>query len=135
MLKILPEFIVILLGFYMFCKAADFILGILKAWKNKNYRSRKMRDGIIRWIAELVAILFVICFDMIMGFEFTCILGTLALFIYKEWKSLAENLVECGVEIPSFIAQRLEVFNVNKNNDSDDLKIQSDNLNNLKGEK
>lgn len=97
------------------CKAMDFMLGILKTWKNKNtYKSRKMRDGIVRWIAELVAIVFVIALDLVLGLNFILCTATLGLFIYKEGGSIIENLNECGVELPPILKDRLEIFNPNK---------------------
>lgn len=115
LLTLLPKALTILFLLYLGCKAADFLLGILKTWKNKNtYKSRKMRDGIVRWIAELVAIVFVIGLDLVLGLNFILCTATLGLFIYKEAGSIIENLNECGVELPAILADRLEVFNPNK---------------------
>lgn len=115
LLTLLPKALTILFLLYLGCKAADFLLGILKTWKNKNtYKSRKMRDGIVRWVAELVAIVFVIGLDLVLGLNFILCTATLGLFIYKEAGSIIENLSECGVELPAILADRLEVFNPNK---------------------
>ena len=119
LLNLLPKTIMILFCLYLGCKGADFTLGILKTWKNKNtYKSRKMRDGIVRWVAELVAIVFVIALDLVLGLNFILITATLGLFIYKEAGSIIENLNECGVELPTILADRLEVFNPNKEIDN-----------------
>ena len=111
LLKILPQTVAILLLGYLGCKVLDMLLGILKTWKNDNYKSGKMRDGIIRWIAEMVAIVFVIGIDLVLGLNFYLCGFTLSLFIYKEAGSIAENLGECGVELPSIVTEKLEVFN------------------------
>ncbi|MDM0609624.1 phage holin family protein [Clostridium perfringens] len=124
MFKFIPETISWLLVFYFGIKTIDMILGILKAYKNKNYRSRKMRDGIIRWIAELLAIAFVLILDMFLGLKFTLIGLTVALFAYKEAGSIIENLGECGVTLPSIISEKLEVLNTEKNNE--DIEIEDD---------
>ncbi|BDU82491.1 hypothetical protein SNUCP2_21610 [Clostridium perfringens A] len=124
MFKFIPEAVSWLLVFYLGIKTIDMILGILKAYKNKNYRSRKMRDGIIRWIAELMAIAFVLMLDMFLGLKFTLIGLTVALFAYKEAGSIIENLGECGVTLPSIISEKLEVLNTNKKNK--DLEIKDD---------
>lgn len=87
------------------------LLGVLKSWKNANYKSRKMRDGIVRWIAEMVAVVFVIGIDLVLGLNFYLCGFTLSLFIYKEAGSICENLAECGVELPAVVANKLEVFN------------------------
>ena len=60
LLRLLPITVAYLLLGYFAIKVSDFLLGLLKTWKNGNYKSSKMRDGIVRWIAELVAIVFVI---------------------------------------------------------------------------
>ena len=122
MFKFIPEAVSWLLVFYLGIKTIDMILGILKAYKNKNYRSRKMRDGIIRWIAELMAIAFVLMLDMFLGLKFTLIGLTVALFAYKEAGSIIENLGECGVTLPSIISEKLEVLNTEKKNESIEIK-------------
>lgn len=122
MFKFIPEAVSWLLVFYLGIKTIDMILGILKAYKNKNYRSRKMRDGIIRWIAELMAIAFVLMLDMFLGLKFTLIGLTVALFAYKEAGSIIENLGECGVTLPSIISEKLEVLNTNKKNKDVEIK-------------
>ena len=111
LLKILPQTVALLLLGYLGCKVLDMLLGILKTWKNDNYKSGKMRDGIIRWIAEMVAIVFVIGIDLVLGLNFYLCGFTLSLFIYKEAGSIAENLGECGVELPSIVTDKLEVLN------------------------
>jgi len=111
LLSVLPKAVAILLIAYLGCKCLDMLLGILKTWKNRNYKSGKMRDGIIRWIAEIVAIVFVIGIDLVLGLNFYLCGFTLSLFIYKEAGSIAENLTECGVELPSIVTDKLEVFN------------------------
>ncbi|BDU83486.1 phage holin family protein [Clostridium perfringens] len=122
MFNFIPEAISWLLVFYLGIKTIDMILGILKSYKNKNYRSRKMRDGIIRWIAELMAIAFVLMLDMFLGLKFTLIGLTVALFAYKEAGSIIENLGECGVTLPSIISEKLEVLNTEKKNESIEIK-------------
>ena len=112
LLKILPMSVAYLLLGYLGIKVSDFILGLLKTSKNGNYKSSIMRDGIVRWIAELVAIVFVITIDLILGLNFYLCSFTLALFIYKEVGSIVENLSECGVKLPKVVTDRLEVFNV-----------------------
>lgn len=114
LLKILPQTVAILLIAYLGCKVLDMLLGVLKSWKNANYKSRKMRDGIVRWIAEMVAVVFVIGIDLVLGLNFYLCGFTLSLFIYKEAGSICENLAECGVELPNIIKDKLEIFNSDK---------------------
>lgn len=115
-LSLLPQSVGMLVVAYLGIKVLDMLLGILKSWKNQNYRSSKMRDGIVRWIAEIVAVVFVIGVDLVLGLNFMLCGFTLGLFIYKECGSVLENLLECGVELPPVVAEKLEVFNnQNKN--------------------
>ena len=114
LLKILPITVAYLVLGYLGIKVADFILGLLKVWKNGCYKSSKMRDGIVRWVAELVAIAFVIIVDLVLGLNYYLCSFTLTLFIYKEIGSILENLTECGVVLPSIVREKLEIFNVEK---------------------
>lgn len=114
LLKLVPVTVLYLVLGYLVIKVMDFVLGLLKTWKNGNYKSSKMRDGIVRWVAELVAIVFVMLIDLVLGLKFYLCSFTLALFIYKEIGSILENLGECGVVLPKAVTDRLEVFNVDK---------------------
>ena len=114
LLKLLPATIVYMLLGYLVIKALDFVLGLLKTWKNSNYKSSKMRDGIIKWIAELIGILFVMLLDYVLGLNFYVTGFTLALFLYKEAGSILENLAECGVNMPKVLKDKLEVLNLEK---------------------
>lgn len=112
LLKMLPEGIALFLMFYLLCKAVDFSTGLLKTWKNPGtYKSRIMRDGLIRWIAELLAIFFVICLDIVLGLNFLIVTATLALFVYKEAGSIRENFKECGVTLPDVFDKTIEGIN------------------------
>lgn len=115
LLSLLPTTIVGLFLFYLLSKGVDFTTGLLKTWKNKNsYKSRIMRDGIIRWIAEFIALVFILGLDILLGLNFLISGVTLGLFIYKEAGSICENLTECGVELPNIIKDKLEIFNPDK---------------------
>lgn len=111
LLSWLPVSVSTFLLAYLGVKIIDMILGLLKAWKNNNYRSSKMREGLVAWVAEMMAIIFVIGIDYILGLNFMLCGFTVALFIYKEAGSVLENLAECGVELPEAVAEKLEVFN------------------------
>ncbi|WP_283697039.1 phage holin family protein [Clostridium perfringens] len=125
MFRFIPEALSWLLVFYLSIKTIDMLSGVLKALKKKEYRSRKMRDGLIRWVAELMAIAFVLILDMFLGLKFTLIGLTVALFAYKEAGSIIENLGECGVTLPSIISEKLEVLNTNKKNNDIENKNES----------
>lgn len=114
LLNYLPKTIVIMLIGYLVIKVLDFATGLLKAWKNGDYKSSKMRDGLIRWIAELIAIVFVILIDILLGLDFYICGLTLALFVYKEAGSIIENLGQLGVDLPLILKDKLEVLNQDK---------------------
>lgn len=115
LLSLLPTTVSILLLCYLAFKGFDFLSGLLKTWKNQGtYKSRIMRDGIIRWISELVAIVFVITIDLVLGLNFLLITATLGLFIYKEAGSIKENLEACGVTLPGIVDKNVDKFNPEK---------------------
>lgn len=113
LLAVLPTSVTAFFITYLLFKTLDFGTGILKTFKNGKtpYKSAKMRDGLIRWVAELLAISFVIILDIVLGINFILCMMTLSLFLYKEGGSILENLYECGVELPQIIVEKLEVFN------------------------
>lgn len=96
-----PRAIQGLLLVYFIFKALDFGTGLLKTWKGvSKYKSRIMRDGIIRWVGEMVGIVFVIVIDIALGLNFYLSGATIALFVYKEGGGIAENLKTLGIKMP-----------------------------------
>ncbi|MER2170550.1 MAG: phage holin family protein [Psychrobacillus psychrodurans] len=111
-LSLIPTTILYMFLAYFAFKALDFITGLLKTWKKVTpYQSRIMRDGIIRWIGELVGITFVILLDLMFGLDFYLTGFTLALFLYKEGGSIAENLQVLGVNMPGIVGETIEKLN------------------------
>ncbi|MBT2722329.1 phage holin family protein [Bacillus sp. ISL-46] len=111
LLAFLPKIIVTMLLFYFLVKVLDFVSGLLKTWKGVvKYQSRIMRDGIIRWIGELVGIVFVLAIDFVLGLNFYLTGFTLALFIYKEGGSIVENLKAIEVILPKEVSEKLKSF-------------------------
>ena len=112
LLEIMPKPIAILIVAYLIIKVLDFITGLLKTWKGvSDYSSNIMRDGLIRWIGELVGIVFVLLLDWVLGLNFYLTGFTLSLFVYKEGGSIAENLSAIGVEMPGIVNEKLDAFN------------------------
>jgi toxin secretion/phage lysis holin len=111
LLDLLPKPIQYALLFYFLVKVLDFISGLLKTWKGVNkYESRIMRDGIIRWIGELVGIVFVFAIDLVLGLNFYLTGFTLGLFIYKEGGSIMENLKAIDVDLPGEVKAKFKSF-------------------------
>lgn len=123
-IEVLPKLIQTALLFYFLVKFLDFVTGLLKTWKGVSpYKSRVMRDGIIRWIGELVGIVFVLALDFVLGLNFYLTGFTLALFIYKEGGSIVENLRAIGVVLPSQVEEKLKSFDKeDKGEVQDDLE-------------
>lgn len=109
---------------------ADYITGLVKAKMKKKESSNKGLSGIIKKVGywAVVAISFFIGFyfaemgEMIgidLGFAEFVGWFTLAAFIINEIRSVLENLVEMGVEVPEFLTKGLEAAEKKiKNNDS-----------------
>lgn len=115
LLQLLPQLIRTMLLFYFLVKVLDFVSGLLKTWKGVSpYQSRVMRDGLIRWIGELVGIVFVLALDIVLGLNFYLTGFTVALFIYKEGGSIVENLKAIGVELPEQVSEKLHDFDKGK---------------------
>jgi toxin secretion/phage lysis holin len=111
LLAFLPKIIVTMLLFYLLTKVIDFATGLLKTWKGVSpYQSRVMRDGIIRWIGELLGIVFVLAIDFVLGLNYYLTGFTLALFIYKEGGSIVENLRAIEVDLPKEVSEKLKSF-------------------------
>lgn len=99
-----PEMLQHLLAAYFLFKIFDFASGFLKVWKGiEKFKSRTMRDGLVRWIAELVGICFVIVIDLIGGLDFKLTIGVVGMFTVKEAGSIYENLKAVGVDLGNLV--------------------------------
>ncbi len=110
---------------YLFCaflvlNAVDYITGILKARFTKTENSNKGWKGIVKkvgyWVCIAIGFFIAVCFSemgALIGADlsFTHLFGwfTLATFIVNEIRSILENLVSMGVEVPEFLVKGLEV--------------------------
>ena len=105
----------------------DYITGVIKAKYTHTENSNKGLKGIIKkvgyWI--VIAISFFISYGFksfgdIIGINlgFTELIGwfVLGTFIINEIRSILENLVEIGVEVPAWLVKGLEVANNKINN-------------------
>lgn len=91
---------------------ADVLSGMLKAWKNGNFKSRTLRNGLFTSIGELFALIMCILFvtliplAIVEGVVFTL----LTFMIIKEVSSILENLISVGVNFPSWLVKGLQVY-------------------------
>lgn len=111
---------------YLILMVLDFITGFLKAFKTEGFKSRKIREGVIRVLGEIIAIFVGGVLSILLNIGGIA-LGIKALFIFKEAISVFENLGVVGVYIPKWILTHLEEFKnqynpLDKdNNDKDDI--------------
>lgn len=91
-----PRTIFILCGVFIF---ADIITGYLKAWKFNKTNSSISRDGYIKKIGWVVALLLGFFVDVIVDVNIFLV-GSSAVCIITEAISVYENLGELGVDLP-----------------------------------
>ena len=104
--------------FIFYCM--DFITGITKAWKNKNFSSNKMRNSVDKAVKYASLICIGIIADLLFSLDFGCI--TVCLYLCSiELSSLKENYKESNLKIPEAITS---LFNKNNDNNDDNDKIQ-----------
>ncbi len=110
---------------YLFCaflvlNVVDYVTGILKARFTKTENSMKGWKGIVKkvgyWVCIAIGFFIGICFikmGKLLGIDlsFTQLFGwfTLATFIVNEIRSILENLVVIGVDVPEFLIKGLSV--------------------------
>ena len=105
---------------FLLLNVADYVTGILKARLTKTENSNKGLHGIIKkvgyWVVIAIAFFIALCFEEMGGLlgvnlAFVELLGwfTLATFIINEIRSILENLVKLGVDVPQFLIKGLEV--------------------------
>ena len=84
----------------------DVLTGIIIAWKNNNFKSAKMREGLSKKFGELVYVLvgilakYALNTDIILYF-------TVCYICLMEISSLAENCDKLGVKMPNKLKEKL----------------------------
>lgn len=91
-----PKTIFILCAIFIF---ADVITGYLKAWKFKEVNSSISRDGYIKKIGWVVAILLGYVVDALVAVNLFLV-GSAIVCIATEGISVYENLGELGIKLP-----------------------------------
>lgn len=100
----------------------DIITGLVKAWSNEDFKSKKMRTGLSKKIGEIAIIVIGELFQYSLTLP-TYIMTCVSLYIsFMELMSNVENLNELGVPLPAFITKVLQsVDDSLKNDDLDDV--------------
>lgn len=91
-----PKTIFMLCGIFVF---TDVLTGYLKAFKNKKINSSISRDGYIKKIGWVIAILLGFLVDLLVGVNIFLI-GSAIVCISTEGISVYENLGEIGINMP-----------------------------------
>ena len=91
-----PKTIFLLCGMFIF---TDVLTGYLKALKNKELNSSVSRDGYIKKIGWVIAILLGFLVDILVGVNIFLI-GSAVVCVATEGVSVYENLGEIGVNVP-----------------------------------
>lgn len=111
----------ILFAGYLLLNFIDYFTGTIKAKVNKNENSHKGLVGVIKKVGYwcLIALSFLISYLLVnigykinINIEFIELFGwfTLACLVINESRSIIENLIEIGVEIPNFLKVGLETY-------------------------
>lgn len=112
----------VLFAGYLILNITDYLTGTLKSKINKTESSNKGIIGIIKKICywALIGITFLISFLLTklgtiinINLEFVMLFGwfTLTCLIINESRSIIENLVEIGIDVPVFLKKGLEIYN------------------------
>ena len=91
-----PNTLFVLCGVFIF---SDIITGYLKAFKNKKVNSSISRDGYIKKLSWMFALIMGFGIDFIVNSELFLI-GSAVVCIATEGISVYENLSELGVKLP-----------------------------------
>lgn len=105
---------------FLILNIVDYITGIIKAKLSHTENSNKGLRGIVKkvgyWVVISLAFFIALSFESMgatigVNLAFVEILGwfTLATFIINEIRSILENLVAIGVDVPKFLIKGLEV--------------------------
>lgn len=106
---------------FLILNILDYITGIIKAKIKKIENSNRGLFGIVKkvcyWILIMIAflvsyLLVQIGYKVDIEIEFVMLLGwfTLMCLIINEFRSILENLIEIGIDIPIFLKTGLEVY-------------------------
>ena len=93
----------------------DLITGSVNAWKDGNFKSSKMRNGLAKKTAEIALVLAGGCL-LIVGLPNYILYFIIGWVILMELISLCENINKMGFELPGFISNGLEQTKENFNN-------------------
>jgi toxin secretion/phage lysis holin len=97
---------------FFICLVADMVTGVLKGFYQKDFSSKRMREGFVTKFGYIIVIVLATQFDRLLLPEDAPVLRTIAIFFYifVEGSSVLENLAQMKVPIPQAIVDRLSVL-------------------------
>ena len=87
--------------------AIDVITGSINAWAKSDFKSFKMRQGLVKKCGEIVILGVGTLFKFAFGLPWYVLAGVALYIIFMELISICENLDKMGVPIPKFISKAL----------------------------
>ena len=87
--------------------AIDVITGSINAWAKKDFKSNKMRQGLVKKCGEITILAIGTIFKFGFGLPWYLVGGLAFYIIVMELISICENLDAMGVPIPKFISKAL----------------------------
>ncbi len=90
----------------IFLIVLDVATGVIIAWKNNDFKSAKMREGLSKKFGELVYVLIGILAKFALGTELILYFAV-GYICLMEISSLAENCDKLGVEMPQKLKEKL----------------------------
>lgn len=88
--------------------AIDILTGSLNAWAKSNFKSFKMREGLVKKCGEITILAIGQLFTIGLVLPTYIMSGVSFYIIFMELISICENLQKMGVPIPKFIKKALD---------------------------
>lgn len=88
--------------------AVDILTGSLNAWAKSNFKSFKMREGLVKKCGEITILAIGQLFTVGLVLPTYIMSGISFYIIFMELISICENLQKMGVPIPKFIKKALD---------------------------
>lgn len=88
--------------------AVDILTGSLNAWAKSNFKSFKMREGLVKKCGEITILAIGQLFTVGLVLPTYIMSGISFYIIFMELISICENLQKMGVPIPKFVKKALD---------------------------
>ncbi len=95
----------------------DTLTGMLKAWNNGEYESKKFRSGFVKKSGYLIGVLLTVQIDILLDTHGVLRDAVLTFFIANESFSIIENLGEMGIKFPEKVTAAIKSLNNDKKED------------------